>query len=49
MVEQWSDAFGGIETKGLLKGPAYQIFESNGTLVANPVRAESGFLEYGSG
>jgi hypothetical protein len=24
---------GGIETKGLLRGPAYQIFESNGTLV----------------
>ena len=33
MVEQWSDAFGGIETKGLLKGPVYQIFESNGTLL----------------
>ena len=26
---------GGIETKGLLRGPAYQIFESNGTLVQN--------------
>jgi len=24
---------GGIETKGLLRGPAYQIFESNGTLL----------------
>jgi hypothetical protein len=24
---------GGIETKGLLRGPAYQIFESNGTLI----------------
>jgi hypothetical protein len=24
---------GGIEIKGLLRGPAYQIFESNGTLV----------------
>jgi len=24
---------GGVETKGLLRGPAYQIFESNGTLL----------------
>jgi hypothetical protein len=24
---------GGVETRGLLRGPAYQIFESNGTLV----------------
>ena len=24
---------GGTETKGLLRGPAYQIFESNGTFV----------------
>jgi len=24
---------GGIETSGLMRGPAYQIFESNGTLV----------------
>jgi hypothetical protein len=24
---------GGVESKGLLRGPAYQIFESNGTLL----------------
>jgi hypothetical protein len=24
---------GGVETKGLLRGPAYQIFESNGILL----------------
>lgn len=24
---------GGIETKGLMRGPAYQIFESNGSLI----------------
>jgi hypothetical protein len=24
---------GGIETKSLVRGPAYQIFESNGTLL----------------
>jgi hypothetical protein len=37
-VDQDGDAnkeigIGGIETKGLLRGPAYQIFESNGTLL----------------